>query len=109
MASAAGAWLEPEHFGVGMATMRMISQLGSAVGISMAVTAAALGGFRATYAAALVVSLGSVAAMTLVVPRPGAVEVLAPGAGDTERRRAERARADEIDTETALSLPVLEG
>jgi len=97
MASAAGAALDQEHFGVGMATMRMIGQLGSAVGISMAVTAQVLGGFGATYTAALVVSLGAVGLMTLVVPRPGIVD------------RATARRREEIETDAALSLPVLEG
>ena len=101
MASAAGAALDPEHFGVGMATSRMIGQLGSAVGISMAVTAQALSGFGASYTAALLVSLGSVVLMTRVVPRPGIV--------DRDDAEARRRRVDEIETDAALSLPVLEG
>lgn len=98
MASAAGAALDQEHFGVGMATMRMIGQLGSAVGISLAVTTQALSGFGASYVAALVVSLGAVGLMTMVVDRPGLV-----GRADT------RDRVEEIETDAALSLPVLEG
>ncbi len=101
MASAAGAALDQEHFGVGMATMRMIGQLGSAVGISMAVTAQALSGFGASYTAALVVSVGSLALMTRVVNRPGLV--------DRSDREAQRKLLDEIETDAALSLPALEG
>jgi MFS family permease len=101
MASAAGAALDQEHFGIGMATMRMVVQLGSVVGISMAVTAEELGGFTATYTAALIVSLGSVALMTRIVPRPGID-------ADADRE-AGRRRVEEIDTDTALSLPALEG
>ncbi len=101
MASAAGASLDPEHFGVGMATSRMIGQLGSAVGISMAVTAEALGGFSATYTAALVVAVGAIVLMTRVVPRPGIA-----GRRDPEEHRR---LVEEIDTDAALSLPVLEG
>jgi DHA2 family methylenomycin A resistance protein-like MFS transporter len=101
MASAAGAALDQEHFGVGMATMRMIGQLGSAVGISMAVTAQALSGFGASYTAALLVSLGSLALMTRVVNRPGLV--------DRSDRDAQRRLLDEIETDAALSLPALEG
>ena len=101
MASAAGAALDQEHFGVGMATMRMIGQLGSAVGISMAVTAQALSGFGASYTAALLVSLGSLALMTRVVNRPGLV--------DRSDRDAHRRLLDEIETDAALSLPALEG
>lgn len=101
MASAAGAALDPEHFGVGMATMRMIAQLGSVVGISIAVTAEALGGFTATYVAALAVSLGAVGLMTRVVPRPGI---------DAEAdAHAGRRRVEEIDTDNALSFPAMEG
>jgi MFS family permease len=101
MASAAGAALDQEHFGVGMATMRMIGQLGSAVGISMAVTAQAVSGFAASYTAALVVSLGSLVLMTRVVPRPGIA--------DRSDLDAQRRLLDEIETDAALSLPALEG
>jgi len=84
-----------------MATMRMIGQLGSAVGISMAVTAQAVSGFGASYTAALVVSLGSLVLMTRVVPRPGIL--------DRSDREAQRRLLDEIETDAALSLPALEG
>ncbi len=99
MASAAGAGLEPEFFGVGMATMRMCAQLGSAAGISMAVTARALGGFNATFTAALVVALAAVAVMTRVVSRP---RVGLPP--------AEALRMESIETDNALTtLPAFEG
>jgi len=104
MASAAGAALEPEHFGVGMATMRMVVQLGSVVGITMAITSNALGGWSATYTAALVVSSLSVLLMTTVVPRPGIRRTVVAAADDTDRERL-----DEIDTDAALALPVMEG
>jgi MFS family permease len=98
-ASAAGNALEPEFFGVGMATMRMMTQLGGAAGISVAVTARALGGFTATFVAELVIAAAAIIAMTFVVSqrRPGS--------------RGERVAAEErIEAETALStMPALEG
>lgn len=98
-ASAAGNALDPEFFGVGMATMRMTSQLGGAAGISLAVTAKALGGFGAVYSSELLLALAAVVAMTFVVSQ------IRPRTG------AERAAAEErIETETALTtVPVLEG
>jgi DHA2 family methylenomycin A resistance protein-like MFS transporter len=104
MASAAGAALEPEHFGVGMATMRMVIQLGSVTGITLAITTEALGGWSATYTAALLVSSASVLLMTTVVPRPGIGKATRVTGADDERHRL-----DEIDTDAALALPVMEG
>lgn len=91
-ASAAGNALEPAFFGVGMATMRMTSQLGGAAGITLAVTAEAIGGFSATFTAELVVAALAILAMSMVVSQ----------ARPTTRRG--RAAAEErIEVESALT------
>jgi predicted MFS family arabinose efflux permease len=97
-ASAAGAALEPEFFGVGMATMRMTSQLGGAAGISLAVTTEALGGFSATFATELVLALGAIAVMSLIISQTRPTT-------RAERRAAE----DLVETENALTtMPAME-
>ena len=98
-ASAAGNALQPEFFGVGMATMRMTSQLGGAAGISIAVTATALGGFGWYYAVAAVISFASVVAVRFVLSQRHPATA------------AERTAAEElIETEAALTIsPSLEG
>ncbi|MCU0311513.1 MAG: MFS transporter [Acidimicrobiales bacterium] len=98
-ASAAGNALQPEFFGVGMATMRMTSQLGGAAGISIAVTATALGGFGWYYAIAAVVSFASVVVVRFVISQRPPVTAEARSAAD-----------DLVETETALTIsPVMEG
>jgi MFS family permease len=98
-ASAAGNALAPESFGVGMATMRMTSQLGGAAGISIAVTARTLGGFGAFYVVGIGVSVAAVVAMTFIISQRQPATA------------AERATAEEkIETETALTtMPAFEG
>jgi hypothetical protein len=98
-ASAAGNALAPEFFGVGMATMRMTSQLGGAVGISVAVTARSLGGFGAFYVVGIGVAATAVAATTFIISQRHP-------ATDAERATAE----EKIETEAALTtMPAFEG
>lgn len=92
-ASAAGNSLDPQFFGVGMATMRMTTQLGSAAGISLAVATRSLGGFPATFGAALAFAALGTVAMTRVVSRPlGEVDL-----------------AEEIEADALTTLPAFEG
>lgn len=103
VASAAGAALDPEYFGVGMATLRMTALLGSTAGISVELAATSIGGFPAVFATTLVLALGSTVVMTGVVGRgrTGTPEELAA------RDSAVRA---EMETEAALTtLPAFEG
>lgn len=98
-ASAAGNALAPEFFGVGMATLRMSTQLGGAAGISVAVTARSLSGAGAFYLVGIGVSLAAVVASFFVVSQRRATS-------EAERATAE----EEIETETALTtLPAFEG
>jgi len=98
-ASAAGNALQPEFFGVGMATMRMTSQLGGAAGISIAVTATALGGYGWFYAIGIGIAALSIVAVRFVLSqRP-------------PTSRAEQIEATErVETDTALTIsPAFEG
>lgn len=98
-ASAAGNALAPEFFGVGMATMRMTSQLGGAMGISIAVTARSLGGFGAFYVVGIGVAATAVVATTFIISQRHP-------ATDAERATAE----EKVETETALTtMPAFEG
>jgi hypothetical protein len=75
-ASAAAGALDPDTTGVGMAVMRMLSQLGSAAGISIAVAARGAGGFGASYVALGVVAVAAVVATQGIVahvPEPEGV------------------------------------
>jgi MFS family permease len=65
-AAAAGA-LDAETSGVGMAVMRMLSQLGSAAAISIAVATRAAGGFGLAYASLAVVGVVAVAVTRAIV------------------------------------------
>jgi DHA2 family methylenomycin A resistance protein-like MFS transporter len=67
MASAAAAALDRTTTGVGMAVMRMVSQLGAAAGISMAVAARGGGGFVFAYGVLAVFVVLALAAASRVV------------------------------------------
>lgn len=78
LASAAAGALDRTATGVGMAVMRMLSQLGAAAGISIAVAAVAAHGFVFAYGVLGVVTvLAIVAAASVVVggPEPEPIEV----------------------------------
>jgi MFS family permease len=98
-ASAAGNALQPEFFGVGMATMRMTAQLGGAAGISIAVTATALGGYGWFYAIGIGIAATSIVAVRFVLSQPHPAT------------HAERVEAEErIEAENALTIaPAFEG
>ena len=104
VASAGGAALDPEYFGVGMATLRMIALLGSTMGISIALAATAIGGFRAIYLTTLGLALLATVTMTRVVSHRRLT-------GTPEERRAqERALITDMETEAGLTtLPAFEG
>lgn len=104
VASAGGAALDPEYFGVGMATLRMIALLGSTMGISIALAATAIGGFRAIYLTTLGLALLATVTMTRVVSHRRLT-------GTPEERRAqERALIADMETEAGLTtLPAFEG
>lgn len=104
VASAGGAALSPEYFGVGMATMRMIALLGSTMGISVALAASTIGGFRAIYLTTLCLALLATATMTRVVSHKKL-------SGTPEERKAqERTLIEEMETEAGLTtLPAFEG
>ena len=104
VASAGGAALSPEYFGVGMATMRMIALLGSTMGISVALAASTIGGFRAIYLTTLCLALLATATMTRVVSHKKLT-------GTTEERKAqEQTLIKEMETEAGLTtLPAFEG
>jgi MFS family permease len=69
LASAAARSLDAEFAGVGMAVMRMVSQLGSAAGISTAVAAVGAGGFPFAYGVLAVVGVAALAAASRVPDR----------------------------------------
>ena len=104
VASAGGAALSPEYFGVGMATMRMIALLGSTMGISVALAASTIGGFRAIYLTTLCLALLATATMTRVVSHKKLT-------GTPEERKAqEQTLIKEMETEAGLTtLPAFEG
>lgn len=104
VASAGGAALSPEYFGVGMATLRMIALLGSTMGISIALAASAIGGFRAIYVTTFVLAMLATITMTRVVSHKRLT-------GTPEERKAqERALLAEMETEAGLTtLPAFEG
>ena len=104
VASAGGAALSPEYFGVGMATMRMIALLGSTMGISVALAASTIGGFRAIYVTTLGLALLATATMTRVVSHKKLT-------GTPEERKAqEQTLIKEMETEAGLTtLPAFEG
>ena len=104
VASAGGAALEPEYFGVGMATLRMTALLGSTAGISIELATYAIGGYRAVFWTTLVLAALSGVMMSRIVRRPKID-------GTPEERRAEERRIlAEIETEAGLTtLPAFEG
>lgn len=104
VASAGGAALSPDYFGVGMATLRMIALLGSTMGISIALAAKVIGGFRGIYITTFALAVMATLAMTRVVSHERIT-------GTPEERRAqERARLAEMETEAGLTtLPAFEG
>jgi len=104
VASAGGAALSPDYFGVGMATLRMIALLGSTMGISIALAASVIGGFRGIYITTFVLAVLSTLAMTKVVSHKRL-------SGTPEERKAqERALLAEMETEAGLTtLPAFEG
>jgi MFS family permease len=104
VASAGGAALSPEYFGVGMATLRMIALLGSTMGISIALAASVVGGFRAIYLTTFALALLSTATMTRVVSHKRIT-------GTPEERKAqERALLNDMEIEAGLTtLPAFEG
>ena len=104
VASAGGAALDPAYFGVGMATLRMIALLGSTMGISIAIAATAIGGFRAIYLTTLGLALLATSTMTRVVSHRRLT-------GTAEQRKdQERAIIADMETEAALTtLPAFEG
>lgn len=67
--SAAGSALAPEYFGVGMATMRMMTLLGSTAGVSVEIASYAIGGYRAVYGTTFVLALCSLFVMSFVRSR----------------------------------------
>ncbi len=98
VASAGGAALSPEYFGVGMATMRMTTMLGSTAGISIAIAAYSINGYMAVFLTTFTIACLSVFVMTFVRSRPRA---------DASHRQE---LFEEIETDTALtSIPVGEG
>ena len=104
-ASAGGHALDPEYFGVGMATMRMIALLGSTAGISIEVVAYSLGGFRAVFLTSFACAALATVAMSMVISRR-----LPSVTSAEERERQERELIDEMETDTALTtLPAFEG
>jgi MFS family permease len=104
VASAGGAALSTEYFGVGMATLRMIALLGSTMGISIALAASVVGGFRAIYLTTFALALISTATMTRVVSHKRIT-------GSPEERKAqERALLNDMEIEAGLTtLPAFEG
>jgi len=104
VASAGGAALSPEYFGVGMATLRMIALLGSTMGISIALAAAVFGGFRAIYITTFVLALMATATMTRVISHKRLTGT------PEERKEQERKLIADMETEAALTtLPAFEG
>ncbi|MCU1374477.1 MAG: Major Facilitator Superfamily transporter [Actinomycetia bacterium] len=78
LASAAAGALDDSTTGVGMAVMRMISQLGSAAGISIAVAARAAGGFTTAYVALGVAGvLATACALTILEERKADAQLVA--------------------------------
>jgi len=104
VASAGGAALSPEYFGVGMATLRMIALLGSTMGISIALTASVIGGFPAIYITTAILAILATATMSRVISHnrlSGTPE---------ERREQERKLLADMETEAGLTaLPAFEG
>jgi len=104
VASAGGAALSPEYFGVGMATLRMIALLGSTMGISIALAASVVGGFRAIYITTFVLALMATATMTRVISHKRLTGT------PEERREQERMLIADMETEAGLTtLPAFEG
>lgn len=104
VASAGGAALSPEYFGVGMATLRMIALLGSTMGISIALAASVVGGFRAIYITTFVLALMATATMTRVVSHKRLTGT------PEERKEQERKLIADMETEAGLTtLPAFEG
>jgi hypothetical protein len=87
-----------------MATLRMIALLGSTMGISIALAASVIGGFRAIYITTFALALLSTATMTRVVSHKRF-------AGTPEERKAqERELMKDMETEAGLTtLPAFEG
>ena len=83
LASAAAGALDSDATGVGMAVMRMVSQLGSAAGISVAVAAVSVDGFVFAYGILAVVAAVAVVAAWRVVDHVG-VDPIDVALGQTE-------------------------
>ena len=104
VASAAGSALDPEYFGVGMATLRMTALLGSTAGISVELAAYSIGGFRAVFLTTLTLALASTAVMSRVVSRGR------PTGTPEELEARDHAVLAEMETEAGLTtLPAFEG
>ena len=104
VASAAGAALDPEYFGVGMATLRMTALLGSTAGISVELAAYSIGGFRSVFVLTFVLALLSTAVMTQVMSRGR------PDGTAAELADRDHAVLAEMETEAGLTtLPAFEG
>lgn len=104
VASAGGAALSPEYFGVGMATLRMIALLGSTMGISIALAASVVGGFRAIYITTFVLALMATATMARVISHKRITGT------PEERKEQERRLIADMETEAGLTtLPAFEG
>ncbi len=104
VASAGGAALSPEYFGVGMATLRMIALLGSTMGISIALAASVVGGFRAIYITTFVLALMATATMTRVISHKRLTGT------PEERKEQERKLIADMETEAGLTtLPAFKG
>jgi len=101
VASAAGAALDPEYFGVGMATVRMTALLGSTAGVSLELAAASIGGFPAVCWMGFILAIASTILMTLVRSRPRPI--------GTPEEVAAGEHAIISDMETEIGLTVLPG
>ena len=98
VASAGGAALDPQYFGVGMATMRMITMLGSTAGISVALAAYSIDGYMGVFLTTFTLACLSVVVMTFVRSRPRS--------GTLTRHEV----IEELETDTALTtVPLGEG
>lgn len=104
VASAAGASLEPEYFGVGMATLRMTALLGSTAGISVELAAYSIGGYRSVFMLTFGLALASTLVMSRVVSRGR------PSGTPEQLADRDEAVLAEMRTEAGLTtLPAFEG
>lgn len=97
--SAAGSALAPEYFGVGMATMRMMTLLGSTAGVSVEIATYAIGGYRAVFGVTFALAATSTVVMAFVRSR-GRV-------GGSPQELAERDHTVLAEMETEAGLTTL--